>query len=368
VCRYLSKSLTSSGHQVTIVTTDHGFDPDFVEGLRRMGVEVITFRCLLNLESYLISPSMKAWASRQIRNFDIVHLHIFRSYQNRIIAPIATEHGIPYVMHAHGDVPIVVEKRLLKKGFDLLHGNGILRDASALIAVSQEEAKHFSEAGVDPLKVKVVFNGVDMEEYLELCEGKEFKNAYGIENPYCLFLGRIDETKGLDFLLRGYARFRANGNHGPTLLLVGPRGNSWRKIMRLIRDLKLSDSVRWIDFLDKKNKMEAYAGAEFFITTPSFRSGVLLTPVEALMCKTPIIVTDEISEIPRLAGIDECVIRYGDIDGLAQLMKRMLSDGEFSRCIANKGRKYIVDNLKWTDVTGRLVKIYESCIHNKRAL
>jgi glycosyltransferase involved in cell wall biosynthesis len=149
------------------------------------------------------------------------------------------------------------------------------------------------------------------------------------------------------------------------LLMVGPRGNAWRKTMRLISDLKLSDSIRWIDFLDKSVKMEAYAGAEFFVTTPNFRSGILLTSVEALMCGTPIIVTDEIGEIPRLAGIDECVIRYGDIEGLAQLMERMLSDGEFSRRIVSKGQKYIMDNLKWIDVTREIVEIYESCIHNK---
>lgn len=364
VCYNLSKSLVSSGHQVTIVTTDQGFDQGYTEGLRNMGIEVIPFRCLLDLESYLISPAIKAWASRRLWDYDIVHLHGYRSYQNRTIAPIAKKQGIPFVIHAHGGVPIAVEKKLLKRGFDFMYGRSILRGASALIAFSQEEAKNYVEVGANPLDVKVIYNGFDPDEYSGICEGQAFKDAYRIEKPYCLFLGRIDETKGLEFLLKGFSRFLEKGNHGVILVMVGPKGNSWRKTMRLIAELELNDSTKWIDFLDNSAKMEAYAGAELFVTTPNYRSGAVLTMVEALLCGTPIIVTDEIGEIPRLAGIDECVIRYGDIEGFAQLMERMLSDKEWSRQIACKGRKYITENLKWSDVTKRLADVYENCIRN----
>jgi glycosyltransferase involved in cell wall biosynthesis len=179
-----------------------------------------------------------------------------------------------------------------------------------------------------------------------------------------LFLGRIDETKGLEFLLKGFSGFLEKGNREVILVMVGPKGNSWRKTMRLITKLELSESTKWIDFLDNHAKMEAYAGAELFVTTPNFRSGAVLTLVEALLCGKPIIVTDEIGEIPRLAGIDECVIQYGDIEGLARLMERMLSDREYSSRIAWKGREYIIDNLKWSDVTKRLVNVYENCIRD----
>src|SRR5437870_5577056 len=73
------------------------------------------------------------------KNFDIIHLHSFRTYQNVVAWQEARHFGTPYVFSAHGSIPRIVRKRLTKSLFDVIAGRRFLHDASRLIAVSRAE-------------------------------------------------------------------------------------------------------------------------------------------------------------------------------------------------------------------------------------
>ena len=73
----VSKYLNKQGHEVTIITTDFEFDYEYSNLLTN--VRVIPFKCFLNIGLFLYSPSMKSWLEKNIKNYDIVHLHNYRS-------------------------------------------------------------------------------------------------------------------------------------------------------------------------------------------------------------------------------------------------------------------------------------------------
>mgnify|MGYP000903251722 FL=1 len=137
----LSKSLSEKGHDVTIFTTDvfkghRIFDSDKIkfEG----NVKVRYFKCSNNwLASELklhISPEMHLAIKNELKNYDIVHLHDYRSITHFYTQHYCKKYTIPYILQAHGAAPKVFGKQsssftFSKIIFDLFLGGKILKNS-----------------------------------------------------------------------------------------------------------------------------------------------------------------------------------------------------------------------------------------------
>ncbi len=250
----LSKELAKNGHDITIITTDFEFDEAYAKSIEKEGVTVIPFHCELNMKLFLFSPTIKPWVQENIRRFDIVHLHNFRSYQNIIVSSYAKKYNVPYVLHAHGAVPRIIEKIMLKFLFDNIWGYRILIDADRLLANSKIEFQNYLNVGVKNDKVKLIYNGINLDEYNKLNFIDSFKKNHSITNEFFLFIGRIDKTKGLDFLLKAFYSFKNEENSKIKLVIAGPPGNFQNEFLNLLKRLKLSNEVIIFDYLaGKKN-------------------------------------------------------------------------------------------------------------------
>ena len=93
----LSKNLAERGHVVTIYTTGFKHNENYIKSLE--GVRVVPFHCIVNIGMMLFSPSMKWRLKKEIKNYDIVHMHNFRSYQNIIARYYARKYKIPYIYY-----------------------------------------------------------------------------------------------------------------------------------------------------------------------------------------------------------------------------------------------------------------------------
>ena len=87
-------------------------------------------------------------------------------------------------------------------------------------------------------------------------------------------------------------------------------------------------------------------------------------PFEALLCGTPVIVTDDCGygEIIKEA---ECgyLVHYGDVAGLGEALKFALEHPDVNRGMVEAGRRYIEEHLVWGNVVKRVEEMYEGCIH-----
>ena len=124
-------------------------------------MKVIVFKKWINLQSFLYSPNLKNWAKKNVKNFNIIHMHNYRSYQNSIIYKYSKKYKIPYILHPNGSVLRIVEKKLLKFLYDLIWGNKILRDSSNLIAVSNFEINQFIQI-CENMNITEIYNMLDI--------------------------------------------------------------------------------------------------------------------------------------------------------------------------------------------------------------
>lgn len=362
VAYFLSKHLHEIGHDVTIVTTNYEFDEDYAKSLE--GVNVIPFQCRLNLGGLLLSTSMIKFLKENISKFDIIHVHNFRTFQNVLIRIYAKKYNTPYIVQAHGALPRIMQKKGLKYFFDIFFGYNILKDSSKVISVSNIENSHYQKMGVPERKIVNIPNGIDVSTFQKLPPEGTFREQFNVsQNHIILFLGRLHQIKGLDFLISTFSELIHEIND-VVLVLAGPDDGYESDARSLISKFSLSDKTIFTGHLNGITKLSAYVDADVLVY-PSIFEIFGLVPFEAIMCSTPVIVTDDCG-CGELINESKSgyVVKYGDISSLKEKMKNVLENPQQSREFVINGKKFIYEKLSWGNIVKDMEENYENCIHN----
>src|SRR2546427_10647922 len=162
----LSVGLADRGHEVTVLTTDALTSADRQTSRHKTdGLDIYYLRNLSNYMAWHHQIFLPLEASKFLRNrvrtFDVIHVHMFRTYQNVVAWRYSRRGGIPYVFSAHGSVPLITRKILAKKLVDAIAGRRFLADAKRLGAVSNTEARHYESFGVPSSKIAIIPTGLD---------------------------------------------------------------------------------------------------------------------------------------------------------------------------------------------------------------
>ena len=201
----ISRKLVARGHFVVVYTSDmQDQETRLATTYTKVdGVEVFYFK---NLSLYaakrkiFVTPSLISVVKKNVKTFDVVHVHGNRTTQSPFIHYFLKKNSIPYVVQAHGGLPTLSGQRL-KHLYDLFFGHNLLKDASKVIALSSTEAQQFMSMGVSKAKIAVIPNGIDLSDYVNLKSPGSFKRKFGIQEnkKIILYFGRIHKDKGIDF-------------------------------------------------------------------------------------------------------------------------------------------------------------------------
>ena len=362
---HISCELVRKGHEVTVLTTT-AFDSrtDFRTSRREYsvdGVKVRYFRNMARLSGLYFSPGMIRALKSQIQNADVIHMHEFRSFQNVIAHRYATRFHKPYVLTAHGSIPRVVERFLLKKLFDEAFGSRILRDAFRVLPSSHVELQQLLEIGVPNDKVAIVPNGIDVESFENLPEPGSFKEKFGLddESAMILFAGRIHKRKGIDFLLDAFGSLN---NLDVVLVIAGPDDGYVSKLKERARRQKIAGKILFTGYVSEEDKLAAYVDSSVVIY-PGIYESFPLVPLEAALCSKPVIVSDDsiIAEIVDQGGFG-LSIKYGDVTQLREHMVKMLGNSEIAEEMGRKGREFVKENYNWREIVSKLESVYSNAL------
>ena len=360
----ISKELVKKGHEVTVYATDvydarsrlrYDDNPIWVDG-----IEVYHFKNVSNELAHrnlATAPMMALALNRNIKDFDIVHLHEYLSFQAMLVHRYAKKHGVPYVLQAHGSLPRIIEKQRLKKLYDWVWGDDMVKDASKAIALTKTEAEQYKKMDVDEDKIEIVPNGIDLSKYDNLPKRGEFRGKYSIgdDEKIILYLGRIHKTKGIDLLVKAFADISKELNN-VRLVLVGPDDGYRQSLEEHTQELKIGNKVLFTGFIANEEKMAAFVDADVFVT-PSFL-GFPVTFLEACACGTPIITTNKGDKLDWIHDKVGYVVEY-DKDPLRDAIIKILSDEELRVRFGEEGKKLVREKLNWSGIVKKLENVYK---------
>ncbi len=358
----IARHLGKKGHAVTVVAGDYRYRE---KGFPEDNFQLILLRSLISQKGAYFTPSLITWARKHVAEFDVIHMHEFRTFQNAVVHHFAIRYGIPYLLSAHGTLPIILERKWFKQAYDLLFGRALLASASRLVAVSPVEVEQYRQAGVEEQRVRVICNGLDLEEFSPLPPRGTFRRRWGIseEDRVVLFLGRLHRIKGIHYLIEACAWLRARKDN-LLLVIAGPDEGEQGKLEVMVEKLGLQDGVRFVGPLYGEDKLAAYVDADV-LASPAMYEIFGLVPFEALMCGTPVVVTDDCGT-GQLIGEAQAGYRvpYGDVEALAEALLRALTNREEALQMVAAGQRYIRERLDWRMVVSDLTEVYEEVLAN----
>ncbi len=359
VCYNLTKQFTEMGHNVTILTTTFDYNKEDTDTINNLTMVPIEYK--FNLALFIYSPKMKEWLNKNIKNYDIIHLHELRSYQNNIITKYAKKYNIPYVLQPHASTPKNVNKSLIKHAYDFVYGNNIMKNAATTIAVSQEEA--YYDKLMNAKDVRVIYNGMNIDEFEKLPPKGSFKNKNNIKSKYILYLGRMDELKGINYIIEAFSQLPPKYSDYK-LVIAGKITDYKKELDKIIKTNNLENKVIFTGFVKEEDKISIYHDAELFVNPVKYMGGVSITVFEALLSNTPVIVTKESGELVEKMDAGT-IVEYGDVESLKNEMIRSLEDENLRKKQISNAQKYIRENLDWKSVSEKILGIYYEAIGGK---
>ncbi len=298
---------------------------------------------------------------KQIRDFDVVHVHEHRQTLSIIACYFARRYGIPYVVQAHGSVLPFFQKEGLKNIFDKVFGFKILHGASKVFALTEVEKEQYLKMGVEEDRIEIVPLGINIEEYSDLPEEGIFREKFNIskDDKLIIFIGRVHEIKGLDLLIDAFKEL-ADSEDDVKLAIVGPDDGYMDALNLRIAECDLSDKVIVTGPLYKSEKQEALVDCDLFVM-PSKYESFTTSGLEAMACGKPLVLTknnhihDWVDGSVGLACDDDKM-------SLKDAMAEVLFDEELSKKFGMNGRRLIQEKYNWDMINEQILNIYESII------
>lgn len=316
-----------------------------------------------------------------IAGSDLVHSHTWYANMAGHIASLL--HGIPHVLSAHSLEPLRPWKaEQLGGGYAVSSWveKTAYEAAAAIIAVSDGMRQDIlrSYPDVDPAKVKVIHNGIDVDAW-QRDEKDDVVRSLGIDpdRPSVVWVGRVTRQKGVPYLLKAAAALP------PEVQLVLCAGAAdtpalGAEVNELIEGLKAQrDGVIVIErMLPRAELMQVLSHATVF-ACPSIYEPLGIVNLEAMACGAAV-VASATGGIPEVVAHGETGLlvpleQVSDGTGtpldpekfvadFAAAMIEVVNDPARARAMGEKGRQRARDHFSWESIVEQTLEVYKSVL------
>lgn len=362
----MCKAQAKAGLSPTVLSGSYAFDRKLAESLN--GVDFHVEKTWFYKQGFSLMPGLITWCRNNIHRYDVVHMHVYRSFQNIILYYYCRKYKIPYVMDAHGSVPYFTRKKLIKKIFDKLFGKSILKNADILLAeteVGVDEYINF-DITLNRDKIVVLSPPFDTDEYLELPRKGDFRRKYNIslDEKVISFLGRVHYIKGNDFLIKGFAEF-VKFNPNSKLVIIGPDDGHMDQCKEIVDSFDIQDKVIFTGFLSGEYKNSALVDSDIVVQLSRQEQGAW-APLEAVLCETPIVVTRHTGTGEDIKRLDAgYLVDFDDVSGLSSIFVNIFNNYDLAMDKTLRAKQYIEQHLSFNSRVEEYTGIYNNIIKDR---
>ena len=230
--------------------------------------------------------------------------------------------GCPVTITLRGTIGKLAKFLLRRKQIQWALGT-----ASRVFSVSRSLQEVALRLGCDPLKTRVVANGIDTEVFRPMDKvAARSRRGIPLDRAVVLSVGALCERKGHHRIIQVLPRLVADQ---PNLLLIvvggpGAEGDMGAQLRQLSEQLKVEPNVRLVGTRPHAEIADWLAAADVFCLATS-NEGMANVLVEALSCGIPV-VTTRVGGNAELVqdGINGLLVPYGDGAALQKALLKAL--------------------------------------------
>ncbi len=241
----------------------------------------------------------------------------------------------------------------------------IYRHADAIVVYGEHVKRYLVSEGVPAQQIFVAAHAMDNVSYdrhISEEEKNSLRQKFGITSvqKVILYLGRLEEGKGLPYLLEAFASLRQDD----AVLVIAGTGSERSHLEKLIQEKDLVNRVRFTGYISSDETVSYYALAWVFVlpsvTTSVFKEPWGLVINEAFNQGVPVIATDAVGAAAGglvQDGVNGFIVPERDSVALVQALQSILNDLNLREQFSQNAKKIIGD---WDNE--RMVKGFRQAI------
>jgi len=342
----LIEKLDSKGIKAYFAYNEGGL---LADRLKELGVE--TFQISMKNPYDLNAVINLARLCRRL-SIDIVHTQFLRenyiALQSRLFNPKVK---VMYTNHfiLRNNLPLRIANRL------------ITHLQSQIVAVCNKGKDMMVSNGVDEKKIKVIFNGVDVNYWSEPVKST-LREEFGIEEGTFVFLcaSRFAHDKGHRFLINSVNKLRKITDMKFKCVLAND-GPLLEECKRQVEELGLSGDIIFAGF--RKDIKNLVYGSDLYINS-SEHEALSFAIIEVLACGLPVIATDMAGNGDIINEDNKCgiLVKYNDDEGLAKAILAMMQDREKRQSFGENALITVSDKFNLDKVAVETYNLYKGIL------
>jgi len=315
------KFLKKMGHDVDVISSENTLTIP-IKGLKN--------------PSFMISSFLK---TKFKKNYDIVHAHNPAS---------------ALAMKNISGKKIISLWGVFENQVELLHGSilgklsgkfekNILKHANAITVASKDIQKYYSQLGYNSYYIP---NAIDLESLP--------KQEERLHENQVTFVGRLSKEKGILDLLKIIEKLPKEIH----LIIIGS-GPEEDKVKEIS---KKYTSIHYLGYQPNKRAVQIIRGSDLLIQPSLTEGGMNTTLLEAMACKTPIVVTSLKVYGDDIRHLDTAYcVKPNSPDELLHALTKLLSEKQ-TRLELSENAYQIALKYSWDKTGNQFVKLYEKLL------
>lgn len=276
---------------------------------------------------------------------DLIHAH-WLIPQGLLAAFMKRLFGIRVLVTAHGS-----DVNGLRRKIFIWLKKYVVKNTDCIVTVSKAVADVLAKDVSASFTTEIIPMGVDSELFSPQRRDDSIRKLYNISGPFLLFVGRLTEVKGVQYLIDAVAIVR-NEIPDVKLLIIG-HGELEGELRKRVEILNMTDNIVFVGGLANRDLPKYYASADIFIgpsitTVDGHSEGFGLTFVEAAMSGCILIGT-------KVGGIEGIIqegrtgflISPGNIEELARTILHVIKKFHTLNEMRIRGREVASDEFEW---------------------
>ena len=228
----------------------------------------------------------------------------------------------------------------------LRHYDRVFQAAQGIVWNSPEE-KAFAEKrfpAVKSIPGEIIGIGIEIPRTLTLPQ-----KIRGLKDPYVVYVGRVDESKGCGEMFEYFARYKKEHPGNLKLVLIG----------RENMPVPASGDILSLGFLSESDKFGVMQRARGLVLCSRFES-LSMVILESMLLGRPVLVNGR-SEVLRGHMVRSGAgVFYETEEAFVRGIGMLAEDTEAYADMARRGPQYVTEHYSWTEVVRKYRKMIES--------
>ena len=174
------------------------------------------------------------------------------------------------------------------------------------------------------------------------------RQKFGLQNPFIIYVGRIDANKGCDELFRHFTDYVERSGRQLDLVLVGTP----------VLQVPAHPHVRHLGYVSDQDKFDAIAAAELLVM-PSRYESLSMVALEAWALGRPVLASARCDVLVGQCLRSNAGLYYEDAREFGAALDVLLSDRTLATAFGRNGREYFARHYSWPVIERKYLDMFE---------